>query len=86
MTAAPFESILCPPRLVEKVFKQLATMLRVALGQDVKLPAERALVVKLGVSRNVLREATKPFGLQGLLENRQGRGTRVVDRLARALL
>ena len=81
MTSASFESILRPPTLVEKVFEQLATMLRVAPGREVKLPAERELAVKLGVSRNVLREATKRLELQGLLEIRQGQGTRVVDRL-----
>lgn len=81
MTSAAFESILRPPTLVEKVFEQLATMLRVDPGQEAKLPAERELAEKLGVSRNVLREATKRLELQGLLEIRQGQGTRVVDRL-----
>jgi GntR family transcriptional repressor for pyruvate dehydrogenase complex len=81
MTSSSFESILRPPTLVEKVFEQLATMLRVTPGEEFKLPAERELAVKLGVSRNVLREATKRLELQGLLEIRQGQGTRVVDRL-----
>ena len=81
MTSSSFKTILRPPTLVEKVFEQLATMLRVAPGQEVLLPAERELAVKLGVSRNVLREATKRLELQGLLEIRQGQGTRVVDRL-----
>lgn len=81
MTSASFESILRSPTLVEKVCQQLAAMLRVDPGQQVKLPAERELAVKLGVSRNVLREATKRLELQGLLEIRQGQGTRVVDRL-----
>ena len=81
MTSASFESILRPPTLVEKVFEQLAAMLRVAPGQEAKLPAERELAVKLGVSRNVLREATKRLELQGLLEIRQGQGTRAVNRL-----
>jgi GntR family transcriptional repressor for pyruvate dehydrogenase complex len=67
MTSAPFESVFRPPTLVEKVCQQLAAMLRIDPAQEVKLPAERELAVKLGVSRNVLREATKRLELQGLL-------------------
>jgi GntR family transcriptional repressor for pyruvate dehydrogenase complex len=81
MTSAPFESIVRPPKLADKVFQQLAVMLRGEPGREVTLPAERELALKLGVSRNVLREATKRLELQGLLEIRQGQGARAVDRL-----
>jgi GntR family transcriptional repressor for pyruvate dehydrogenase complex len=81
MTSASFESVFRSPTLVEKVCQQLAATLRIDPSQDVKLPPERELALKLGVSRNVLREATKRLEMQGLLEIRQGQGTRAVDRL-----
>lgn len=40
---------------------------------------------RLGVSRTVLREATKRLELQGLLEIRHGRGIRAVNRLHKPL-
>jgi DNA-binding FadR family transcriptional regulator len=60
--------------MVEKVSEQLATMLRVASGQDLKLHAERELAVKLGVSRNgLLREATKCLELRGCWRTNKAR-------------
>lgn len=49
------------------------------------LPPERELAEKLGVSRPVVREATKRLELQGLLEVQHGVGTRVVDKLHKPL-
>lgn len=75
------------PTLVEQVCQQLASMLRngsVAASEG-KLMAERGLAAQLGVSRNVLREATKRLELQGLVEIRQGHGTRVVNKLHKPL-
>lgn len=88
MQTAPlsYETILRPPTLVEQVCRRLALMLRVDHGRGAgKFPAERDLATKLGVSRNVIREATKRLELQGMLEIRQGQGTRVVDKLHRPL-
>lgn len=68
--------------LVEEVCLQLAGEIRGELTSgDGWLPPERELAEKLGVSRPVVREATKRLELQGLLEVRHGIGTKVVDRL-----
>ncbi|NUR91315.1 MAG: FadR family transcriptional regulator [Nonomuraea sp.] len=50
-----------------------------------KLPTERDLSVRLGVSRNTLREAIRALTLAGILEARQGDGT-YVTRLSPAML
>ncbi len=49
------------------------------------LPPERTMAEKLGVSRTVLREATKRLESQGLLEVQHGVGTRVVNHLHKPL-
>ena len=68
--------------LVEEVSDQLAGAIRSGgLVMDGLLPSERHLAEQFGVSRPVVREATKRLELQGLLEVRQGVGIRVVDRL-----
>jgi DNA-binding FadR family transcriptional regulator len=83
MTIAPLKS---SPSLVEQVCSRLARQLRdeVASGDD-KLPPERLMAERLGVSRTVLREATKRLELQGLLEIRHGSGIRAVNRLHKPL-
>ncbi|MCK0115962.1 GntR family transcriptional regulator [Isoptericola sp. S6320L] len=50
------------------------------LGPGARLPAERELARQLDVSRTTLREAMNKLEEKGLVERRQGRGTRVVDR------
>lgn len=50
------------------------------------LPPERELAKKLGVSRTVIREATKRLELQGLIEVQHGVGLKVVDRLHAPLI
>ena len=68
--------------LVEEVSDQLAGAIRSGgLAMDGLLPSERHLAEQFGVSRPVVREATKRLELQGLIEVRQGIGIRVVDRL-----
>jgi GntR family transcriptional repressor for pyruvate dehydrogenase complex len=47
------------------------------------LPSERALAEDLGVSRPVIREATRQLELQGVLEVRHGIGVRFVNQLHR---
>jgi len=72
--------------LVEQVCTRLARQLRdEADSGDGKLPPERLMAERLGVSRTVLREATKRLELQGLLEIRHGSGIRAVNRLHKPL-
>jgi GntR family transcriptional repressor for pyruvate dehydrogenase complex len=80
------DTIARPPSLVEKVCQSLATIARKdPLADDGWLPTERELATQLGVSRSVVREATKRLEQQGLLEIRQGLGTRTVNRLHKPL-
>ncbi len=75
-------TILRKHSLVEEVSDRLATAIRGGqLALDGLLPSERTLAGRFGVSRPVVREATKRLELQGLVEVRQGIGIRVVDRL-----
>lgn len=86
MAASSILPIQKAPTLVEQVSQQLALMLRSENGAaNGKLMAERALASQLGVSRNVLREATKRLELQGLVEIRQGHGTRIINKLHKPL-
>lgn len=80
------DAISRPPSLVEKVCQKLAALARRDLREgDGWLPTERELSSQLGVSRSVVREATKRLELQGLLEIRQGSGMKVVDKLHKPL-
>lgn len=80
------DAVARPPTLVEKVCQSLASIAQRDLEQDDGwLPTERSLATQLGVSRGVVREATKRLEQQGLLEIRQGRGTRTVNRLHKPL-
>ena len=83
MTISPLKPT---PSLVEQVCARLARQLRdeVDSGDD-RLPPERLMAERLGVSRTVLREATKRLELQGLLEIRHGSGIRAVNRLHKPL-
>lgn len=66
--------------LAEDVLKRLASSIREkAFGQDDYLPAERELARQLGVSRVVVREATKRLEQQGLVSIQQGVGVRVTN-------
>ncbi|MEA2256189.1 MAG: GntR family transcriptional regulator, transcriptional repressor for pyruvate dehydrogenase complex, partial [Solirubrobacteraceae bacterium] len=49
-----------------------------ALGDADRLPPERELAQRLGVSRTSLREALHELELKGLIDRRPGRGTVVV--------
>jgi GntR family transcriptional repressor for pyruvate dehydrogenase complex len=71
---------------VEGVCQQLAELIRGGASSEERwLPAERSLAEKLGVSRTVVREATKRLEQQGLLEIQHGNGIKVVDKLHRPL-
>ncbi len=74
------------PSLVEGVCARLSDIIRNEQTRgDGWLPPERELAEKLGVSRPVVREATKRLEMQGLLEVQHGVGTRVVDKLHKPL-
>jgi GntR family transcriptional repressor for pyruvate dehydrogenase complex len=75
-----------PGSLVERVCQQLAEIIRDGNADEERwLPGERSLAEKLGVSRTVVREATKRLEQQGMLEIQHGNGIKVVDRLHRPL-
>lgn len=66
--------------LAEHAIDQIERLIiegRLAPGQ--KLPSERELGVKLGVSRPTLREAIRALTMMGILDSRQGDGTYVLD-------
>jgi GntR family transcriptional repressor for pyruvate dehydrogenase complex len=75
-----------PASLVEGVCQQLAGLIRSDTSEEERwLPGERSLAEQLGVSRTVVREATKRLEQQGMLEVQHGTGIKVVDRLHRPL-
>jgi GntR family transcriptional repressor for pyruvate dehydrogenase complex len=79
-------SLVRPSSLVEEVCARLSEEIRSELnGGDGWLPPERQLAEQLGVSRNVVREATKRLELQGLIEVQHGIGIKVVDKLHKPL-
>lgn len=81
-----FSTIKLQPSLVEQVCARIASEIRDDGGSTHGwLPPERDLAQKLGVSRPVVREATKRLELQGLLEVKHGVGTKVVDKLHKPL-
>ncbi len=63
----------------EEVAKQLQDLIARNLKPGDKLPPERELVEKLGVSRSSVRDAIRKLELMGLVEPRQGTGTVVRD-------
>jgi GntR family transcriptional repressor for pyruvate dehydrogenase complex len=73
-----------PASLVEEVSQRLADELRRSPESE-WLPPERTLALQLGVSRTVVREATKRLEQQGLLEVQHGIGIRRADRLHKPL-
>ena len=69
-------------RLSDDIVEQLEGMiLEGTLKSGERLPAERALAEKFGVSRPSLREAIQKLAAKGLLVSRQGGGNYVVDSL-----
>lgn len=70
-----------PLSLVETVSRRMIGLAR----SSRRLPPERDMSAKFGVSRSVVREAAKRLELQGLLEIRQGSGMIVVDKLHKPL-
>lgn len=70
-------------RLAEHIMAEFA--LKNGGEEESWLPSERELAARFGVSRPVIREATKRLELQGLLEIHHGRGLKVVHQLQRPL-
>lgn len=69
-------------RLSDDIVEQLEGMiLEGTLKSGERLPAERALAERFGVSRPSLREAIQKLTAKGLLVSRQGGGNYVVDSL-----
>ncbi len=65
-----------PRRLSDGAVDQVVALVRSgALAPGAKLPPERDLVVRLGVSRNSLREAVRILETMGILRVVPGRGT-----------
>ena len=80
----PFEKV-TPEKLSSAVTRQIETLiLRGILRPGERLPAERELAEKLGVSRPSLREALADLQEKGLLTARAGAGIYVADVLGSA--
>jgi GntR family transcriptional repressor for pyruvate dehydrogenase complex len=63
--------------LVAQQLEELVRSGQIAVGD--RLPPERTLAEMFGVGRNSVREALRELETRGLLERRQGHGTRVRD-------
>ncbi|GAA4220335.1 GntR family transcriptional repressor for pyruvate dehydrogenase complex [Sagittula marina] len=80
----PFEKV-HPEKLSATVVRQIEKLiLRGILRPGERLPSERELSEKLGVSRPSLREAVSELQNRGLLESRAGAGIYVTDVLGSA--
>jgi DNA-binding FadR family transcriptional regulator len=78
MLQTPFRTIGSKERLVDRVVGELEQL--IVSGQlepETRLPAERDLAEQLGVSRTVVREASRILVTKGLLEIQPGVGTMV---------
>ncbi len=78
-----------PPRstLPEEIAERLLTLIRdQELRPGDRLPAERELARRLGVSRPVLREALRALALMKVVDIRQGTGTYVTSLEPRQLI
>jgi GntR family transcriptional regulator, transcriptional repressor for pyruvate dehydrogenase complex len=73
-------------RVHEEVARQLESLILKELKPGDKLPAERELAEMLGVSRSSIRDAIRRLELVGLVEPRQGSGTRVREISTEALV
>ncbi len=75
--ASPFGSVTAV-RLVDRVTGELsAAILDGRLPQDGALPSEARLAADFGVSKQVIRESLRQLAVLGVVQNGQGRATRV---------
>ncbi|QIS11626.1 FadR/GntR family transcriptional regulator [Nocardia arthritidis] len=74
-------------RRYESVVRQVLALIAAGeLAPGARLPAERDLAERLGVSRNVLREAIRVLEMRGIVRSRAGGGRHLrADNLAAAL-
>ena len=80
----PFQKV-TPEKLSQSVVRQIELLiLRGILRPGERLPAERDLAEKLGVSRPSLREAVAELQERGLLSTKAGAGIYVADVLGSA--
>ncbi|WP_136419130.1 FadR/GntR family transcriptional regulator [Herbaspirillum sp. ST 5-3] len=67
---------------VEEVMRRLETaMLNGSFPANARLPSEREMAERYGVSRNTVREAIQRLAARGLLRSRRGAGVFVSDQL-----
>ncbi len=67
-------------RLYEQVANKIKKMIiEESLRPGDKLPSERILAERLGVSRTVIREATRVLNVQGLVDVKPGSGTYIQE-------
>ncbi|MDX1554165.1 MAG: GntR family transcriptional regulator, partial [Marinobacter sp.] len=73
---------IAPKRLADSIVEELENMiLEGTLQPGERLPAERTLAERFGVSRPSLREAVQRLAAKGLLVSRQGGGHYVAESL-----
>lgn len=76
MAESPFRSIGNKVRLVDQVVEEIQRLIILGrLEPGTKLPAERELAERIGVSRTVVREAVHVLVTKGLLTTKHGVGT-----------
>ncbi|AGK98148.1 FadR/GntR family transcriptional regulator [Clostridium pasteurianum] len=73
-----------------KVYEQVIIQIKDMIAKGIlrkgdKLPSERELVDKLGVSRTSIREALRALEIIGLVESRQGEGNFIRDNFENSL-
>jgi len=66
-------------RVVDGILDQIKGLIRDRAPGDSRLPSERELAVRLGVSRPSIREALCTLELMGVVDTRHGSGTQVAD-------
>lgn len=73
-------------RLYERIVEQIESqVLSGNLKYGDRLPTERALAERFGVSRTAVREAVKALREKGLVQGHPGRGTFITDGTSRAM-
>jgi GntR family transcriptional regulator, transcriptional repressor for pyruvate dehydrogenase complex len=86
VTAKPIYKAVKTSRLFEQIVQQVEdSILKGQLKPGDRLPAERDLAQRFGVSRTAVREAVKTLREKGLVEAYSGRGTFVTNGTSQAI-